>query len=211
MRNRMGLRASITTLLATVLLIHSVAQSAPVPPPPGAPSWWNQTDTPFYSFYKNQNGVVTLSSNEGTGFPITLEQSGTQVTIDMPNGYDPTLYKRFYFYIEGTTAGTTDPTFISITGPNNVPPTHPDSVTVGTFDGHTDVAPNPNTFFVSFLGTSTPQPDRVIFKFNLPSATSTITTWWAGEQCLPEPAAAGLISVLMFGLFSRRRQTVTKA
>ena len=211
MRMNKGLKAAIFALAALSGLASS-ALAVVVPPPPGAPSWWNQTTTPWYSFYQNQNGVVTLSSNEGTGFPISLTKSGTEVTIDMPNGYDVTLYKHFYFYIEGTTSGTADPTFISITGPNDVFPTHPpDSYTTGTFNSDTNVAPNPNTFFVSLYGISVPQPDRILFKFNLPSSNSTITTWWAGEQCqpptseVPEPASLAMITVAASAMLARRR------
>jgi hypothetical protein len=197
--------------LCVIVLSAGIASAAYVPPPPGAPSWWGTHDTPWYSFYRNTGGSVLLDSNEGTGFPITLQKSGSTVTIDMPNGYEATLHKRFYFWIQGTTAGTVDPSFISMTGPNDVIGLSP-SIIYGTpgFEAATDVAPNPNTFYVKYEGMAVPQPDRVVFKFNLPSSTSTITMWSVGEQCLPpgnpvpEPASLGLLALGCLPLMRRR-------
>jgi hypothetical protein len=200
----------VGAFIAASLAVAAPARAAYVTAPPGAPSWWEQTDTPFYSFYYNQGGSITLDSNEGTGFPITLHQSGSTITIDMPNGYDPNLHKQFYFYFQGSTSSTQDPAFVSMTAPNDATwhSPVPNSVVDQSFSGHTDTSSH--TWYVADLGTAYPQPDRVEFVFNLPSSTSTITDWWTGEQCLPsgtvpEPAMIGLWLAAGALLLRRRR------
>jgi hypothetical protein len=196
----------ITTLLAGGILGIFLTSSClgDVTPPPGAPSWWNSHDSPYWTYHEQigASGYTEDSAAAPFVFSMSLATNGSilQVSFDFANGYAPDLYKQFYIWLEGSSSGPAS--FVSITAPND---SYPDSVVTPVEGLSTSYEVSSQIWQLSFGGIATPQPDREILVIDLPLG-STVTHWELGEQCMPipEPAAISLLALAGILLLQRR-------
>ena len=210
-----GYCRSLIVTCATVCAAASFV-SAAIVAPPGAPSWWNNHDSPYWSYHDQTNSTsFTEESNNGE-FRATLTTvtgpgaHDIHVTLDLENGYSADLYKHFYIWLEGASGNSSAPSFVSLTVPNDPHPNPlPDSVLVPVEGLNIAIDSSTHVWDLSYGGTATPQPDRVVLKFDMPLG-SVITHWEAGEQCLPlqspvpEPSAIAALMLAGLPLYRRR-------
>ncbi len=182
-------------LLAMALAATSVSANS-IPAPPVAPSWWG-THAAFWGYANSATDPEDYDTNFSE-FAVTITQDGNTITLSMENGYREEYDKHFTFYIQG--AGASDPPVVNpspVIGQND-PPHANSSVTLQ--NSQSFYSPALGTWWVEVEGIAHPQPDRVIFSFEVPGNPYNIN-WSAGEFC-PEPATlslfllAGLVRVL---------------
>lgn len=211
---------------AVLLACATFAQAAMVTEPPGAPHWWNAENSFYWGYANSPNGqppdpnnpnqfqsnfqefAVTVTAQDSTN-PGGNHTKGNYFRFELINGYRKELDKYFYFYMSGTGAGVKPvASGVPVTGiSDNVPDPSQITLTPGfesTFDAAT------GAWTAKVLGVAHPQPDRVYFSFNVWGTNTNANTvqvnrWSVGERCVPEPAAVGLVAIVVLAAVARRR------
>jgi hypothetical protein len=196
--------AVVGLILSSACVSWAVPTVSPPPPDANAPSWWN-TECPYYAYgwweadilpdetASPLNDTTHWASNflNNTDFTASVvDNSG--VTIVLDNVYRPDYYKEIYIYVEGTR--------------NSPPPVVSGTLDVGssTFTGTMNGWGSDGTWGYVVSGVITPQPASVTLTLSISDVTG-VTSIWAGENCVPEPATIGLLGLGALSLLRRKR------
>ncbi len=206
--------------VAAVAACYPLSSYAQVPAPPILPSsfTWNGSTAPFWGYaYGDQQGVIRNANFSRFQVVPTLTESrrpgtgelGRYFSFTCENGFQEQYQKYFFFYIQGTGAGyLPDASNSPVRGVND-PPNTPSDYSPTYIRPFSATFGDTGAWSVMIEGRFVPQPDRLIFTFNVWGTSTTTNTvnmsnWWFGENCVPAPASLSVL--LLTPLISRRRR-----